>query len=88
MISWFGIPGKRPGSCMTHVVRNGKPICGTRQHPDAEEQICSSESAYSAKLVECKKCARILSANNAVRGAAEPRTLDGLVGHSESEKGA
>ena len=27
-------------------------------------------------------------ANNAVRGAAEPRTLDGLVGHSESEKGA
>jgi len=24
------------------------------------------------------------SANNAVRGAAEPRTLDGLVGHSES----
>ena len=27
------------------------------------------------------------TANNAVRGAAEPRTLDGLVGHSESKGG-
>ena len=53
-IGWFGVPGSnRPGS-KTHLVSNGKPMCGTVFSPKAEYQWC-----YPTMLdgrPECEHC--------------------------------
>lgn len=52
---FFGIPGRLPhNSHSVHVVRNGKPICGTRMHPEAEYQWCAD--GVHTGYVECEKC--------------------------------
>jgi hypothetical protein len=61
---FFGIPGKNGGQ--THVVREGKPLCGRRLHPLAEFQFCSN--GINLAYTECARCkeraARILEKEN------------------------
>ena len=54
VVAWFGVPGGKSGT-RTHVCKNGKPICNTQLHKDAELQWCS---AYPF-AVECAHCKRI-----------------------------
>lgn len=49
---YFGVPGRDGG--MVHVVAGTEPICGTRQHSDAEYQWCSWN--VQRDYVECRKC--------------------------------
>ncbi|MFV2015380.1 MAG: hypothetical protein ACC656_08135 [Candidatus Heimdallarchaeota archaeon] len=51
VIGWFGIPGGKTGT-KTHIVKLGKPVCGTQIHKDAEFQWCSS---YQIDI-ECEHC--------------------------------
>lgn len=49
---WFGIPGRLGGK--THVLKNGKPLCGLHPHPAAEFQRCASEIVL--QYIECRRC--------------------------------
>jgi hypothetical protein len=51
-------------------------------HPPQREEY-DDDHAYAVGLRDY--CDRLIAANNAVRGAAEPRTLDGLVGGLNQE---
>lgn len=53
-VAWFGVPGAGRGT-MTHIVKDGKPMCKAQIHKDAEMQWCS---AYPF-VVECAHCKRI-----------------------------
>ena len=55
VVGWFGIPGGKSGT-KTHIVKDGKPICRSRIHKDAQFQWCSS---YPFE-VECEHCKRIM----------------------------
>jgi hypothetical protein len=63
-VAWFGVPGQHSGSGVTHLVCEGRCICGTQQHPKAKEQFC----AYEGMLMpECRKCQCILQREERVR---------------------
>lgn len=56
-IGWYGVPGGPEGS-MTHVVHDGRPVCGTRFHRLAEFQWCCHDDwTY---VPECERCKRFL----------------------------
>ena len=44
MIGWYGVPGKPPRDPKVHVVRGGRPVCGTLFSRDAEFQECAAEN--------------------------------------------
>ena len=49
---YYGIPGKTGGR--VHVVRNGRPMCGERLHPEAVFQWCAHGIWWP--YVECIRC--------------------------------
>jgi hypothetical protein len=56
-IGWFGIPGGPEWrSTKTHIVIQGKPVCGTRLGEEQEFQWCSYIGAIAP---ECRSCQRI-----------------------------
>jgi hypothetical protein len=62
MLGWYGVPGARPRNPQVHVVRGGRPICGTKVSPRAELQPCGEESAFTLKSVECARCLKMVRA--------------------------
>lgn len=54
-IGFWGVPGFESHT-KTHIVEDGKNICGTLPHPKAEFQFCA---AWPSGLVkpECRRCA-------------------------------
>jgi hypothetical protein len=53
-VGYFGIPGFNRAGGRVHLVRNHKPICGERLHPDAEYQWCGP--GLYLDWIECKRC--------------------------------
>ena len=61
MIGWFGVPGGYSSqSTKTHIVRNGKPICGTVIGDKQRFQWCSYSPRRNHDYIECEKCKRKL----------------------------
>ena len=59
-IGWFGIPGGPEWrSTKTHVVVDGKTLCGSRLGKNMEFQWCSHIDGLVA--VECERCEAILA---------------------------
>lgn len=59
-IGWFGIPGGPAcRSTKTHVVREGKPICGARLGKNMEFQWCSHEDISEPGCDRCKVIQRM-----------------------------
>lgn len=57
---WWGRPGDMTGNCATktHVVEDGKPICGSRIANDREFQWCSHGIRWD--YIECERCKGIV----------------------------
>ena len=53
-IGYWGVPGTIGGR--THVVRNGKNLCGDRIHAKAEFQWCADFQTESMYIVQCQRC--------------------------------
>ena len=79
---WNGIDpdGDRPEVSIREMVADWLKELDQDYH--AEEADTCAECFDQLAAACRKRAAEIRSANNAVRGAAEPRTLDGLVGDS------
>ena len=57
VLGWFGIPGAPERfSTKTHIVKDGRPVCGARLGPTQEFQWCSPMGGY---VPECRRCAQI-----------------------------
>lgn len=52
---WFGIPGSTR-STKTHIVQDGKPICGAPISPLALFQQCTQGASPD---VECRNCGKL-----------------------------
>ena len=55
-VGWFSIPGGPEWrSTKTHIVIQGRPVCGTRLSQNQVFQWCSNIGGY---IPECKSCQR------------------------------
>ena len=56
-LGWYGIPGEssEKHSTRTHLIRDGKPLCGYKPSKRHQLQDCGTSALSS---VECKSCAR------------------------------
>ncbi len=58
-LGWYGIAGAERHSTKTHIVTDGKPICGSRMRPEMEFQWCSNHPFLYEP--ECRRCVTVAS---------------------------
>ena len=79
------LPPVRSEPMLAELFADLQRIDETSILPDGDwVSVCVS--TWAAEWVKRLQDAGLITANNAVRGAAEPRTLDGLVRHSLGQK--
>ena len=67
-IGFFGVPDRTGG--LTHLVLNGKALCGTHFHKDAVYQWCIPTVRAGVECERCKKLQRTLYAHDTFKGKA------------------